>query len=73
MTDPLGENNKPFYNKIVYSGSIGEDNETYTTFTKALKTPIINIPPSNLMEFLKKHIRVKKNYYAIYKYVMNYF
>jgi hypothetical protein len=61
MTDILGENNKPFYNKIVYSGSVGEDDETYTTFKKALKTPIINIPPNNFMEFLKEHIRVKKN------------
>jgi hypothetical protein len=60
MTDTLGENNKPFYNKIVYSRSVGEDDETYTTFKKALKTPIINIPPNNLMEFLKEHIQVKK-------------
>jgi hypothetical protein len=36
-----------------------------------LKIPIINIPPNNLMEFLKEHIRVKKKYYAISKYVMN--
>jgi hypothetical protein len=49
MTDTLGENNKPFYNKIFYSSSIGEDDETYITFQKALKTPIINIPPNNLM------------------------
>jgi hypothetical protein len=60
MTDTLGENNKPFYNKIVYSGSVGEDDETYTTFKKALKTRIINISPNNLMDFLKEHIRVKK-------------
>jgi hypothetical protein len=61
MTDTLGENNKPFYNKIGYSGSVGEDDETYITFKKGLKTPIINIPPNNLMEFLKEHIQVKKN------------
>jgi hypothetical protein len=60
IIDTLGENNKPFYNKIVYSESVREDDETYTTFKKALKTPIINIPPNNLMEFLKEHIRVKK-------------
>jgi hypothetical protein len=72
MMDTLGENNKPFYNKIVYNGSVGDD-ETYSTFKKALKTPIINIPPNNLMEFLKEHIRVKKKYFAIYKYVINHF
>jgi hypothetical protein len=61
MRDTLGENNTPLYNKIVYSGSVGEDDETYTTFKKALKTPIINITPNNLMDFLKEDIRVKKN------------
>jgi hypothetical protein len=72
ISDNLGENNKPFYSKKVYSGSVGEDDETYTTFKKALKTPIVNVPPDKLMQFLKEHIRVKK-YYAIYKYVMNNF
>jgi hypothetical protein len=46
ITDNLGnDNNTGFYNKIAYSGSIGEDDETYITFKKALKTPIINVPP----------------------------
>jgi hypothetical protein len=60
ITDNLGVNNTGFYNKIVYSGSVGEDDETYTTFKKALRTPIINVPPDKLMQFLKEHIRVKK-------------
>jgi hypothetical protein len=68
ILDNLGENNKGFYSKIVYSGSVGEDDETYTTFKKALKTPNVNVPPDKLMQFLKEHIRVKKNS-AIYKYV----
>jgi hypothetical protein len=70
ISDNLGESNKGFYNKIVNCGSVGEDDETYTTFKKDLKTPIVNVPPDKLMQFLKEHIRVKK-YYAIYKYVMN--
>jgi hypothetical protein len=36
-----------------------------------MKTPIIQIPPNKLMEFLNEHLRGKKKYYAIYKYVMN--
>jgi hypothetical protein len=71
ITDSLGPNESPFYSKVVYSGSVGEDDETYTTFKKALKTPIISVPPNKLMEFLNEHLRVKKKYYAIYKYVMN--
>jgi hypothetical protein len=34
MTDALGHNVSPFYSKIVYSGSVGEDDETYSTFKK---------------------------------------
>jgi hypothetical protein len=38
ITDNLGGNNNTgFYNKIVYCGSVGEDDETYTTFKKFLK------------------------------------
>jgi hypothetical protein len=38
MTDSLGPSRSPFYSKVVYSGSVGEDDETYATFKKALKT-----------------------------------
>jgi hypothetical protein len=71
MTDSLGPKGSPFYSKIVYSWSVGEDDETYTTFKKALKTQIIQVPPNKLMEFLNEHLRVKKKYYAFYKYIMN--
>jgi hypothetical protein len=67
MTDSLGPNVSPFYSKIVYSGSVREDDETYSTFQKALKAPIIQVPPNKLMEFLNEYLPVKKKYYAIYK------
>jgi hypothetical protein len=41
MKDSLETNISPFYSKIVYSRSVIEDDETYSTFKKALKTPII--------------------------------
>jgi hypothetical protein len=47
----LSPNVSLFSSKIVYSGSVGEDDETYATFKKALKTPIIKVPPNKLMEF----------------------
>jgi hypothetical protein len=34
MTGSLVTNGSPFYSKIVYSGSVDEDDETYTTFKK---------------------------------------
>jgi hypothetical protein len=60
MTDSLDPNRSPFYSKVVYSGSVGKYDETYSTFKKALKTPIMQVPPSKLMEFLNEHLRVKK-------------
>jgi hypothetical protein len=62
MTDSLGPDGSPFYSKIVYSGSVGKDDETYATFKKALKTPIIQVPPNKLMYFLNEHLRVNKKY-----------
>jgi hypothetical protein len=58
MADSLGPNVSPFYSKIVYAGSVGEDDETFATFKKALKTPILQVPPNKLMEFLNEHLRV---------------
>jgi hypothetical protein len=45
MTDSLGPGGSPFYSKVVYAGSVEEDDEIYATFKKALKTPIIQVPP----------------------------
>jgi hypothetical protein len=35
-----------------------------------LKTPIIQVSSNKLMEFLNEHLRVKKKYYKIYKYII---
>jgi hypothetical protein len=51
MSDSLGRNGSPFNSKIVFSESIGEDDETYSTFKKALKTRIIQVSLIKLMEF----------------------
>jgi hypothetical protein len=32
MSDSLGPYGSPFYSKIIYSGYVGEDDETYSTF-----------------------------------------
>jgi hypothetical protein len=71
MTDSLGPNRPPFYSKVIYAGSAGDDEETYATFKKALKTPIIQVPLNKSMEFLNEHLLVKKKYYAISKYIKN--
>jgi hypothetical protein len=56
LTDSLGPNGSPFYSKLIYVGSVGEDEEIYVAFKKALKTPIIQVLPNKLMEFLTEHL-----------------
>jgi hypothetical protein len=63
----------PFYSQIFYSLSVVEDDETYSTFKKALKTSVVQIPSSRVSQFLNEHIRVKKKHCAIYKFRMNNF
>lgn len=61
MTDTLGDKGTSFYFNIIYSGSIGADNETYSTFKKSSKRPIINVHPCKLMNCYNERIRGKKN------------
>ncbi|GMO20083.1 MAG: hypothetical protein Ta2E_11200 [Mycoplasmoidaceae bacterium] len=57
ICDNIDENNTGFYAKIVYADSVGEDEETYSAFKKALKTPIVKVPPNKRMDFVNEHIR----------------
>jgi hypothetical protein len=54
LEDHLGPKATLFSSKIVYTGSVGKDEETYSTFKKALKTPIIQVTPSKLRHFLNE-------------------
>jgi hypothetical protein len=71
IADHPGMHETPFYSKIVYNDSVGEDDETYYPFKKALREPIVQAPHNNLMQFLNEHLRVKKNHDAIYKFFMS--
>jgi hypothetical protein len=53
IADNLGRNEKCFYSKKVLSGNVNEDNETYSSFKKTLKRPIIQVHPNNIIQFLK--------------------
>ncbi|GMO12374.1 MAG: hypothetical protein Ta2E_00110 [Mycoplasmoidaceae bacterium] len=44
--DNLGENSTGLWFKIGYACSIGDDDETSSTFKKAPKTPIIKVLPN---------------------------
>jgi hypothetical protein len=61
MTDTLGDKGTWFYFKIIESGSVGADNETYSTFKKPPKRLIVNVHPCKLMNCYNERIRGKKN------------
>jgi hypothetical protein len=71
IIDHLGPDGTPFYSKIVYSSSVVENDEIYSIFKKALKKLIVQIPLSNLTQFLKEYLIVKKKYYVVYKFKIN--
>jgi hypothetical protein len=52
MSDSLRPNGSTFYSKIIYSEAVGENEETYSSFKKALKTPIIHVPPNKPMQYI---------------------
>ena len=67
ITQKLG----PFYSKIVYAGRNGENDETYRTHKQRLKQYIDEVKPSELLDYLKWHIKKKEKYYALYKFIMS--
>lgn len=60
---------KPYYNLICYCSTSDELDKTVDTFKKQIKTPIIFIPPEQLMNFLQRHIKRKKKFYSMVKYI----
>jgi hypothetical protein len=52
MSDPLGNKGSRFYSKIVSNGRVRADDETYSSFKKTSKRPIVNVHPRNLIQFL---------------------
>jgi hypothetical protein len=73
IADHYWSQGTPFYSKIVYSGSGGEDEMISSTFLKDFEDTYYTNTNSNLMQFLNEHLRFKKNYPAIYKFVIKYF
>ena len=64
---------RPYYNLIVFcSTSNGLDN-TVLAFKDSIKTPILFINDTDLLDFLEEHVQEKMRYYSIYKYVMSNF
>jgi hypothetical protein len=71
MCDKLAGQSKHYYNLIVYCSTSGELDQTVQTFldAKKIKTPLVQINDDSLMTWLARHLKRKKKYYAMIKYL----
>lgn len=60
---------EPYYSLIVFCSTSGGLDKTVQAFLPKVKTPIAFMPDTSLMPFLKRHIKVKKKYYAIVQFM----
>lgn len=68
ITDRMN-NGDGYYNLIVFCSTSGGLDKTVQAFLPKIKTPIAFVPDSSLLQFLNAHIKMKKKYYSLYKYI----
>ena len=64
---------EPYYAQIVYCSTSGELDKTISTYihSKIIKTPLVEVPDSQLMGFLAKHLKRKQKYYSMIEYIQS--
>ena len=64
---------EPYYSLICYCSTSGELDKTVSTYinSKAIKTPLVQIPDTDLMKFLARHLKRKQKYYAMIEYIQS--
>ena len=60
---------EPYYSLIVFCSTSGGLDKTVQTFMPKVKTPIAFMPDTSLLPFLRRHIKIKKKYYAIIQFL----
>ena len=62
-----------YYSQIVYCSTSGELDKTISTYinSKVIKTPLVEIPDTQLMDFLAQHLKRKKKFYAMIEYIQS--
>jgi predicted phosphatase len=60
-----------YYSLICYCSTSGEMDETVQSHLESnnIKTPLVQIEDNNLMDFLARHLKRKKKYYSMIKYI----
>ena len=64
---------KLYYNLIVFCSTSNGLDKTVLAFKDQIKTPIMFISDTELIDFLNEHVKQKMRYYSIYRYVMSNF
>lgn len=64
---------KTYYNLIVFCSTSNGLDKTVLAFKDKIKTPILFLNDSDLLNFLEEHVKEKMRYYSMYRYVMNNF
>ena len=62
---------KPYYSLIVFCSTSNGLDKTVMAFKDKIKTPLIFINDTELLDFLEEHVQAKMRYYSIYRYVMS--
>ena len=62
---------KPYYNLIVFCSTSNGLDKTVMAFKDKIKTPMLFINDTELLDFLEEHVKQKMRYYSIYRYVMS--
>ena len=62
---------KPYYSKIIFCSTSGKADKTAEVLHKSIKTDIDYVNETELMNFLKKHLKRKVKYYALVKHVLS--
>ena len=64
---------EPYYAQIVYCSTSGELDKTISTYinSKIIKTPLIEVPDNQLMDFLAQHLKRKKKFYSFIEYIQS--
>ena len=68
ITDRMNDG-EGYYNLIVFCSTSGGLDKTVQAFLPKIKTPIAFVPDTSLLQFLQCHIRRKRKYYSLYRYV----
>lgn len=64
---------EPYYSLICYCSTSGELDKTVSTYihSNKIRTPLVEISDDKLLDFLARHLRRKKKYYAMIEYIQS--